>query len=138
MTGHRAAALRAFAKLWSMPAVSRFARAQPHLGRFAFGDSHVSRERKQGILKIQMAFGMHCRQAGDSVIDQTLEISLPIVFVWHDELGGRTGAAKITGGLTGAVGNETRSESEENSQARRAARETDVAAPKPNESDNGN
>jgi hypothetical protein len=49
MTGHRAAALRAFAKLWSMPAVGRFARAQAHLGRFAFGDSHVSGLEKQSL-----------------------------------------------------------------------------------------
>jgi hypothetical protein len=49
MTGHRAAALRAFAKLWSMPAVGRFARAQAHLGCFAFGDSHVSALEKQSL-----------------------------------------------------------------------------------------
>src|SRR5207302_5900853 len=47
-------------------------------------------------------------------------------------------AAKITGGLARAIGNETRNESEENSQTRRVARETNVAAPKSNESDNRN
>jgi hypothetical protein len=43
-TGHmgrdRAAALTAFAQLSRMPAVRRFARAQPHLRGFAFWNSH--------------------------------------------------------------------------------------------------
>jgi hypothetical protein len=43
------------AKLRPMPAVRRFARAQPHFGCLAFGDSHGERERKQEIPKIQMA-----------------------------------------------------------------------------------
>ncbi len=49
MTGDRAAALWAFAKLRAMPAVRRLAGAQPHLGCFAFGDSHVSGLEKQSL-----------------------------------------------------------------------------------------
>src|SRR5207302_7964987 len=36
-----------------MPAVRRFACAQSHLGRFAFGDSHVSGLEKQSLWKTQ-------------------------------------------------------------------------------------
>ena len=46
---NRAAALRTLAKLRAMPAVGRFARTQPHLGCFAFGDSHVSGLEKQSL-----------------------------------------------------------------------------------------
>ena len=53
MTGDRAAALRAFAKLRAMPAVGRFARAQPHLGCFALGNSHLSGLEKQSLWKTQ-------------------------------------------------------------------------------------
>jgi hypothetical protein len=38
--GDGAPALGAFIEMRSMPAVCRFARAQSHLGRFAFWDSH--------------------------------------------------------------------------------------------------
>lgn len=57
------------------------------------------------------------RLADDSVVNQALKIFLPIVFVLDQNRSGRPAAAKITGGLAGTVGNETRSESDENSQA---------------------
>src|SRR5437899_5809119 len=53
VTCNRAAALRTLAKLRPMPAVRRFACAQSHLGRFAFGDSHVSGLEKQSVWKTQ-------------------------------------------------------------------------------------
>jgi len=49
-----AAALRTLAKLRPMPAVRRFARAQPHLRRFTFWDSHLSGLGKQENRKTQM------------------------------------------------------------------------------------
>ena len=49
MTCNRTGALRTFTQLRTMPAVGRFARAQAHLGRFAFGDSHVSGLEKQSL-----------------------------------------------------------------------------------------
>ena len=51
VTGNRAAALRTLAKLMSMPAVSSFARAQPHLRCFAFGDSHGDNEESRNSAK---------------------------------------------------------------------------------------
>src|SRR5213594_4482312 len=53
VTCNRAAALRTLAKLRPMPAVRRFARAQSHLGCFAFGNSHVSGLEKQSLWKTQ-------------------------------------------------------------------------------------
>jgi hypothetical protein len=41
--GNSAPALGAFVQMRSMPAVCRFARAQSHLGCFAFWDSHGRR-----------------------------------------------------------------------------------------------
>src|SRR5207244_4819174 len=49
MTGDGAPTLWAFAKLRPMPAVGRFSCAQPHLGCFAFRDSHGSGLEKQSL-----------------------------------------------------------------------------------------
>ena len=50
---HRAATLRAFIQVRRMPAVRRLARAQAHLRRFAFWNSHGKRLRKHGFREKQ-------------------------------------------------------------------------------------
>src|SRR5438105_10012451 len=55
MTADGAAALRTLGQLRPVPAVGRFALPQSHLRSFAFRNSHVRREPKQEISKIQMA-----------------------------------------------------------------------------------
>ena len=49
-----AAALRTLIELWSHPTMRGFARAQPHLRRFTFWNSHTSRIGKQEIGKTQI------------------------------------------------------------------------------------
>ncbi len=51
---HRAAALWALVELRGFPTMRSLARAQAHLGCFAFWDSHKSRIGKQGIAKPQI------------------------------------------------------------------------------------
>jgi hypothetical protein len=52
-----APALRAFVQLRRVPAIGRFACAQPHLGRFTFWNSHGRPARKHISEKKQMAGG---------------------------------------------------------------------------------
>jgi hypothetical protein len=56
---YAAAALRALVQLRCMPAMAGFARAQSHLRRFAFWDSHGGRIGKQELAKRQIAETHH-------------------------------------------------------------------------------
>ena len=76
---HSAAALRTFAELWRMPAVRRFARAQPHLGCFALWNSHEgnqeSREIRKGnrlLLALMLVIAIVVELSGDFSITSTI------------------------------------------------------------------
>lgn len=99
MRCYRASTLRAFVQLRGLPAMRRFARAQPHLRGFAFRNSHGEREPKHRFGKRQIPVAAVydrrklCARPNRRVIDRRYSFSLSSALQSGGRLPGASGVA---------------------------------------------